>query len=136
MAAKRTRIYIKNLKGEPAEWLHEWKERRRVTSDRDAVMYALRVFHEQIVEEDQRNGQRVTLMRSLGKEMPNNGGEVEINVTISGEVAQYLEKIVERGLARDKTDAIIQAFRALRNRFVEIDIKDAQLQLLKGESNV
>ena len=38
--------------GEPAKWLNEWKRRGLVTSYTDAVIQALRAFHERITEQD------------------------------------------------------------------------------------
>ena len=40
------------VEGEPSKWLGEWKERGLVTSYSDAVVQALRVFHEKITEQD------------------------------------------------------------------------------------
>jgi hypothetical protein len=38
--------------GEPAEWLIEWKRRGLVTSYTDAIIQALRVFNEKVIEQD------------------------------------------------------------------------------------
>lgn len=38
--------------GEPAKWLNEWKRRGLVTSYTDAIIQALRIFNERIVEQD------------------------------------------------------------------------------------
>jgi hypothetical protein len=40
------------VEGEPAEWLDEWKRRGLVTSYTDAVIQALRLFNERVVEQD------------------------------------------------------------------------------------
>jgi hypothetical protein len=48
---KGIRINMK-IEGEPAEWLEEWKRRGLVTSYTDAVIQALRIFNEEIIEQD------------------------------------------------------------------------------------
>jgi len=45
------------LKGEPAQWLGEWKRRGIITSNSDAVIQSLRLFHEKIIEQDLKTAQ-------------------------------------------------------------------------------
>lgn len=45
------------LVGEPAKWLYEWKSRGLVTSYTDAVLQALRIFNEKLVEQDLKSAQ-------------------------------------------------------------------------------
>ena len=40
------------IKGEPANWLKNWKERGIITNYTDAVLQALRTFHEKITENE------------------------------------------------------------------------------------
>ncbi len=62
MAKKRNpeepRVRINTtVTGEPAVWLDEWKRRGLVTSYTDAVIQALRAFHDNITEQDLRSVQ-------------------------------------------------------------------------------
>jgi hypothetical protein len=43
--------------GEPAKWLNEWKRRGLVTTYTDAIIQALRVFHEKVTEQDIKSSQ-------------------------------------------------------------------------------
>jgi hypothetical protein len=43
--------------GEPAKWLNEWKRRGLVTTYTDAIIQALRVFHEKVTEQDIKSAQ-------------------------------------------------------------------------------
>jgi hypothetical protein len=45
------------LTGEPAKWLREWRERGLITSYTDAVIQALRVLHDQVMEQDLKSAQ-------------------------------------------------------------------------------
>ena len=54
--AKGIRINTR-IEGEPAEWLEEWKRRGLITSYTDAVIQALRTFHEKVTEQDLRTVQ-------------------------------------------------------------------------------
>ena len=56
------------ISGEPAEWLLEWKRRGLVLSNTDAVILAFRKLHRQIVEDDLKNAERKTIIRTLEKE--------------------------------------------------------------------
>ncbi len=40
------------IQGDPAEWLLEWKRRGLVSNYTDAVIQALRAFHEKVNEQD------------------------------------------------------------------------------------
>ena len=56
------RVRINTLiRGDPAEWLLEWKRRGLVSNYTDAVIQALRAFHEKINEQDL----KMTQLRSL-----------------------------------------------------------------------
>lgn len=53
--AKNVRTYLRlnlKLKGEPVQWLTEWKNRGIVSSYADAVLQGLGVLREKIVEQD------------------------------------------------------------------------------------
>lgn len=64
---KRSAIRINtSLRGEPAEWLLEWKTRGLVTSNTDALLQAFRAFHEKITEQDLRQAQLRTLSKDEG----------------------------------------------------------------------
>lgn len=56
------------IHGEPAEWLLEWKKRGLVLSNTDAVVRAFEALQRQIVDDDRKNAERKTIMRTLGKE--------------------------------------------------------------------
>lgn len=49
--------------GEPAIWLNEWKRRGLVTSYTDAIIQALRVFHEKLTEQDLKSAQLGNMQR-------------------------------------------------------------------------
>jgi hypothetical protein len=49
--------------GEPAKWLNEWKRRGIVTSYTDAIIQALRVFNERLIEQDLKSAQLVNIQR-------------------------------------------------------------------------
>jgi hypothetical protein len=49
--------------GEPARWLSEWKRRGLVTSYTDAVIQALRVFNERMIEQDLKSAQLGNIRR-------------------------------------------------------------------------
>ena len=63
MVSRAKRGHVKNeeeprvrintvIVGEPAKWLLEWKRRGLATSYTDAIIQALRVMHEKILEQD------------------------------------------------------------------------------------
>jgi len=55
---KQQRVRINMvLTGEPAKWLLEWRARGLITSYTDAVIQALRVLHEQVMEQDLKSAQ-------------------------------------------------------------------------------
>ncbi len=115
------------IRGEPARWLEEWIAKGYVSSYRDAVVCALRALHEEIVEEDIKDGQRRTALRCLGEEVPNNGnGRKRLNFTLNGKAAEYLRELQKRGLVLKTPDAIVQAFRALHKKVVEQELKEIQ----------
>lgn len=45
------------IKGEPANWLNEWKRRGIVLSNTDAVIQVFRAFNEKITEQDLKSTQ-------------------------------------------------------------------------------
>lgn len=49
--------------GEPAKWLNEWKRRGIVTSYTDAIIQALRVFNEKLIEQDLKSAQLENIQR-------------------------------------------------------------------------
>jgi hypothetical protein len=49
--------------GEPATWLNEWKRRGLVTSYTDAIIQALRVFNEKLIEQDLKSAQLGNMQR-------------------------------------------------------------------------
>lgn len=49
--------------GEPATWLNEWKRRGLVTTYTDAIIQALRVFHEKVIEQDMKSAQLGNIQR-------------------------------------------------------------------------
>ena len=53
------------VNGEPAKWLKKWKKRGLVTSCRDSVIQAFRVYNQKIVEEDLKAAQLKTLKEEL-----------------------------------------------------------------------
>ena len=55
------------LSGEPATWIQAWKQRGLVTSYTDAVVQALRVFNEKIVEQDLKFA-RLNNLKTFGEE--------------------------------------------------------------------
>jgi len=52
------------LEGEPALWLNEWKRRGLVTSYTDAVIQALRVLNEKLIEQDLKSAQLGNIKRT------------------------------------------------------------------------
>jgi len=52
------------LRGEPAQWLLEWKRRGLVKSNRDAVVQAFRAMHDGIIKKDLDEARLKTLTRA------------------------------------------------------------------------
>lgn len=52
------------LIGEPAKWLYEWKRRGLVTSYTDAVLQALRILNEKLVEQDLKSAQLGSIQKT------------------------------------------------------------------------
>lgn len=57
--------------------------------------------------------------------------KVRVNTTITGEPAKILLEIKRRGLATSNTGVIITALKALHEKILEADLKQAQLKTLE-----
>jgi len=60
----RVRINVE-LKGDPAVWFREWKDRGLVSSCRDAVVQSFRIFKERIDDLDLKSSQLKTLQQEI-----------------------------------------------------------------------
>jgi hypothetical protein len=56
------------------------------------------------------------------------GGEVRINITLTGDPARWYKERRRRGLVRNTRDAVVQALVALQERVLELDQEE-----LRGE---
>ncbi len=54
-----------------------------------------------------------------------------LNLVLKGEPAKWLQSWIDRGLAISTTDAVLLAFRALHDKILEEDLKEAQLKTLR-----
>ncbi len=58
-----------------------------------------------------------------------------LNLTIKGEPATWLQSWIDRGLVISTTDAVLLAFRALHEKILEEDLKEAQLKTLHDSAS-
>ena len=66
-------------------------------------------------------------MRATLKEKTKEKASVRINTIIKGEPARWLGEWKRRGIVLSNTDAVVQAFRAFKDKITEQDLKSAQL---------
>ena len=61
---------------------------------------------------------------------------LRMNLSLSGEPAEWFNSWKERGLVASVKDAVLLAFQSLQEKVVEQDLKQAQLRTLSNEKHL